>query len=318
MSVAGCAGGDGPADPSATGANPGSGASATQLQAPAPLRVGDWWNYTVGVGGSWSYIVTAAGSSDYTMETDTPSLAFFNARSDVSTLGAIRVSDLAGSQGETRVEFLRWPLTEGKNWTTTWDGETITVRVHLASPTVAQLTGYTANGTKYVTYTYDRAVKWFTEIDFKDDDGESAFGIQLARHGGNFTGSVARWTLDHVVTMSGDLAQPEQPGQFEVPLTATDVWVRYAISCTAGQATLGVAPMPLVPSIAGADERGAGEVAQQCPFEAGFSGPAGAPKVPAQGGTSEAWGFSVISNAPSAGTYEMEILVRTLAWAPVA
>jgi len=285
------------------------------LAAPPPLAVGDWWNYTITAGGQpsppFTYVVTADSGTDYTMETDSASLAFFNLRSDVSTLGAIRKADLAGSQGDTRVQFLKFPLVDGGNWTATWDGLPITVKAHQTKPGAFDLTATRADGTPYATYSYDNATRWFSVLDFKDAKGASAFKMSLARSGHGYQGSVARWDLQKVADLNGTFGSGGQQGMFDVPLTATDVWAAMTWDCSTGSAVLGVAPFPIVTSIAGQDPRGYGGGGEPCPSSGAFQGSVGAPKAPAQGGSSEQWDWSVSSAPGSAGSYTCEILVRT-------
>ena len=61
------------------------------------------------------------------MDTAAPDRAFQDAREDVSRLGPQRKSDLAGSQGDDRVQFFQWPLVDGKSWSTRWDHQPVTI-----------------------------------------------------------------------------------------------------------------------------------------------------------------------------------------------
>src|SRR5437868_1566344 len=94
--LSGCAG-SGPTSSTTTAA---TAPAATGLAVPV-LHVGDWWNFTSPTG-ALSYVVSGESATEYTFDTDSSSLAFFNAQSDVSTLGPIRKADLAGSQGDGR------------------------------------------------------------------------------------------------------------------------------------------------------------------------------------------------------------------------
>jgi hypothetical protein len=316
LALAGCAGkGGGTAAPGATAA---SGPPHAAGLLPPTLKVGDWWNFTAPTG-ALSYVISADAGDDYTMDTDNAGLAFFNALSDVSTLGPIRKADLAGSQGKDRVEFLQWPLRDGRNWTTTWDGAKVAITAQVSGE-VAKMTAKRENGTLYAKYTYSNRTHWFTDLDFMDDAGNSAFELKLQASGSAFGGTVKRWDLTPVANLHGDLAAvpPPPPGSYQVPLTATDVYVSATLACTAGVVNVGTSPSPFVTGIAGADTRGGGVGGQPCPATASFAGSAGAPQAPPQGGASETWGYSVTAAPGSAGTYSLVVLVRTLHATPVA
>jgi hypothetical protein len=307
LALPGCAS-KGATAPTAPAAAPGAHVHGLL---PPTLRVGDWWNYTA-PGGALSYVVSADGGDDYTMDTDNPGLAFFSALSKVSTLGPISKADLSGSQGKDRVQFFQWPLTDGKNWTTTWDNLPVLISARVAGD-VAQMTAKRQNGTLYATYSYSNQTRWFTAIDFKDAKGQSAFALKLQASGKAFAGTIKRWDLQPVAHLAGDLAAvpPPQPGSYQVPLSATDVYARVELACTAGVANVGTAPSPFVGGIAGADPRGGGVSGQPCPASGVFAGSAGAPQAPPQGG-SETWGYSVTAAPGTTGTYRMDILIRTL------
>jgi hypothetical protein len=71
-----------------------------------------------------------------------------------------------------------------------------------------------------------------------------------------------------------------------------------------------------VGGLTGQDDRGGGASGQPCPSDEEFSGSAGAPMAGPQGGVSETWGYA-IAGAPNSGTYQLEVLVRTLTLTPV-
>lgn len=266
-----------------------------------------------------TYVVTAEQSADWVMETDSPERAFQDAHEDVSRLGPQRKSDLAGSQGSDRIEFFRWPLTDGLSWTTQWDDRPVTITAHVTSAQ-AHLQAVDANGTKAYEYTYDPKVGWMRDMKRFAPDGSELFAGRLTASGHNWTGNVARWDLDAIVARTGTLASPaNEHGTFEVPLAATDVWASLHLSCTTGTLNLGVAPMPVVTTMATLEPRGVGGGGgEPCPAEIHFTDSAGAPKAPVQGGTSETWAWSVKGVPGGVGTYSLEVLVRTLEMAPVS
>jgi hypothetical protein len=148
---------------------------------------------------------------------------------------------------------------------------------------------------------------------FYDANGTLSFGSSVTASGHNFAGKTVTWALDEIVNTEGDMAAPGAPeqGTFDVPLTATDVWGHVKVDCSQGVISVGVAPMPIAPTIAGTDPRGGGAGGNPCPAVAESFGSMGAPKAPAQGGASESWGWSV-TKSPGAGTYSLQVLVRTL------
>lgn len=276
--------------------------------------VGDWWNFT-GPFGGFDYVVSAADGDDYTIDTGARSLAWFDARNDISTMGPVRKSDLAGSQGQTRVQFFDFPLKDNKTWTMTLDegqgGGELKVTAKRTGADTFQMTARFDNGTAYLSYTYSNKTKWFTEIDFKDGQGGSAFKVALARHGKGFSGDLVRWDFTTVVEVEGDLATARPETMFYgVPVTATDVYVDVELHCTAGAAGAGTAPVPFVGSLAGTDNRGAGDPGAQCPLDVSFHGSAGPVQPPATGQV-EQWGWDLVGGAGTTGTYDFSIFVRT-------
>ncbi len=311
--LAGCSGAQ--AGPSETGAT-GSQSVAQAIELPR-WAVRDFWIYSVS-DDPVTYVVTAEQGGDWIMETDSPERAFQDLRDDISRLGPQRKSDLAGSQGSDRVEFFRWPLTDGKTWATRWDGQPVTITAKLEAG-VARLEAKDRNGTVAYQYTYDPAVRWFGELRHFAPDGSELVALSLAASGSLWKGEVARWSVEEVANQRGDLESepPSSAVNFDVPLTATDVWANLRVDCQAGFVLGGVAPMPIVGTIAGTEPRGASVGGGTCPNAFAFVGSAGAPKAPPQGGTSEMWAWSLFATPGGGGTYVFEILVRTLSMVPV-
>jgi hypothetical protein len=310
---AGCSGKTEAADQPSTAT-----AASTDTGLPLPRwAVGDAWTYKVGSDKA-TYVVTGETGGDWTMETDSPERAFQNLRDDVSRLGPQRKSDLAGSQGTDRVEFFQWPLTEGKTWGTQWDHHPVTITAHLVAG-AAHLEARAANGTLVYRYTYDAATRWFHELHHYAADGSELIGFTLEAAVHNWTGAIARWDLKTVTDGHGDLSQGfAGSATYDVPLTATDVWLDVALTCATGTATIGTAPLPVVTSLAGVDPRGGGVGGQPCPQDDAFIGSIGAAKASPQGGTSETWGWSVTATPTVTGNYHLVILVRTLHLEPRA
>lgn len=317
--LAGCGGA--PAKDGAPGGDaPGEEASDGAQGLPT-WAVGDYWTYTFN-GAPTTYVITGATASDWIMETDSLERSFSDLRDDVSRLGPQRKADLAGSQGSDRVEFFRWPLANGMpDWTTTWDHQAVTVHVLGVNPGFVELEARLTNATPadppLYKYVYDDTVRWFRQLTHYAPDGSEIVNLELTASGHNWTGQVAHWALVTILHESGDLGPPlSMSNAYDVPLTATDVWVDAAVHCSAGAVQAGTSPFPFGLSITGQDGRGGGASGQPCPSDEEFIGSAGAPKASAQGGTAETWGYALVASAGAVGTYRLEILVRTLTMMP--
>lgn len=152
-------------------------------------NVGDAWSITshgFGAQESSFLVVTAATSDAYTLSTTSEQEAGYDAMFDISYIGQLRASDLAGSQQGTPILYYSWPLAEGKTWTTTWDGLAVTL-----TATAKPAGGFTivgvADGTDYVNYDYDPELKWWSYLNFVRDE----YGITIGRLETGWTGEVA-------------------------------------------------------------------------------------------------------------------------------
>lgn len=299
--LAGCSdgGGQGPVAPG----DPGNAEHGGAAPLPAPAwQVGHWWRLTSEGAGDFTHVVSADAGDDWSVDTDSATVAFFDARSDISFLGPVRKADLAGSQGSTRVEFFRFPLTLGANWTTTWDGEPIAIEVVALDEDGAELQGLRANGTRHVAYTYDARAGYFGRYAFYGPDGETVgFEARLADHGQGFAGDLVRWSLETEHEASGPLT----PGAigFDIDTGITDIWVDFHLACSAGGFSVHVGAATGIPQERGISASG------PCPqqVDATFTLP-----PPAQ--DDEAWG-SVTAVVPQAteATLDVTVLARTQA-----
>lgn len=303
--LAGCSGGD-PEEPGdGSGGGPTTGphgqhAAAGHLLAPE-WQVGDYWSLQSPQGGSFTHAVSGESGTDWVMDTDNADTAFFDAASDISFLGKVRKSDLAGSQGDTRVEFLKFPLQSGMSWTTTWDGASTMIHVGEVAGGKAELTAMRADGTTYAEYTYSDAAGYFSHFAFYSPDGsEVGYEWSLQKSGSAFGGQLVRWSLVDLYGTSGPI--PSGKGDtFTVEPGFTDVYVTAALDCTSGAVSVAAGP-PTGP----AEDRGY-SVQGACPLQdnAQYSLPA-----PTQ---QENWG-GLIGTAPSTtGTLELHIYGRTQA-----
>lgn len=315
--LAGCA--DEPAAPDSDlgPARPGNGLHGghdAQIHLLAPnWTLGDWWTWTSPqIDGPYTSVLAADAGSDWLMATDHPDIAWFNTRFDIASLGDVRKSDLAGSQGSTRVQFFQFPLTAEKTWSTTWDEQAITVTVLAVEDAVATLEARRADGTLYAAYTYDDARGYFGQIAYYDAAGTTVgYEAKITDSGSGFTKDLVRWEFTTVFEDSGAISGPGFAQNFPVPLTATDVFADIFVACTAGTFMAGVAPLPVVHAVAGLDDRGMGTTTGACPLNVAFSGSVGEPRATVPGATDEQWGFSGMADPTAAGTYTMNIYVRT-------
>lgn len=272
-------------------------------QAPKPTwAVGDAWTYELD-GQPTTYVVTGQTATDWIMETDSPERAFADARDDISRLGPQRKSDLAGSQGDDRVEFFRWPLSGGQSWTTTWDGFDVEISVLGGDTTFQELSarvvGAPPEDPPLYTYTYDGGAGWFGELTRFEPDGSAAVHLVLteARHA--WTGSIARWDLQTIQAAEGSNGAAVG-GPFEVAAGTTDLWAEYHFTCT-GAAGWSILVAPANPGLAGPQGQNAGGQCVQVDFEDVLQA------APHPG----TWAFALSVGGETAD-FEYAILARTL------
>lgn len=306
VALAGCSGGeqDPATDDPAAGMPAGPhGAHAAGAHLLAPVwELGDWWTLDSAQGGAFTHAVSADGGDDWVVDTDSPDIAFFDAQTDISFLGNVRKADLAGSQGSTRVEFLRFPLQPDQSWTTTWDGESITVRTADVRDGRADLVATRADGSMYAEYSYSDQARYFTRFAFYDPTGsEVGFEWRLSQSGGSFAGTLVRWQLETLFETHGAIPTAHA-SMFPVRAGYTDVWIAAALDCTAGAVTLALGP-PTGP----AEDRGYSEQGP-CPLAEADGYPLAAPTA------AEQWG-ALLSGVPGAttGTLDLVAYGRTAA-----
>lgn len=158
-------------------------------------RVGDAWTveqYGPSGDSSCQLVVTAA-DSNYMLRPTCETLAQADAAFDMSYVGPIGRDHLSGAQQGTPVRFFDFPLTDGKTWTTKWDGIDVTLTAtfvaSLAAPGAGSAPGFaivgtTADGETYVTYDYAPALKWWTAIDFAE-----GYGTRVTKFEEGWTGT---------------------------------------------------------------------------------------------------------------------------------
>lgn len=252
----------------------------------------------------FTHVVTADAGDDWVVDTDSTTTAYFDARFDISFLGKVRKSDLAGSQGSTRVEFLRFPLAKDLEWTTTWDGEPMAVKVLDVASGKATVQAHRADGSLYAEYAYDSNARYFSRFAFYAPDGATVGFEWSLQSSGPFSGNAVRWTLEELFATSGPVPQ-NQYGVFNVAPGFTDVYVDGLLQCEEGAVVLAVGPFT-----GPAEDRGYSNTGP-CPIAAGDSY---AVAAPAQ---AEQWGVLLSSTPTTVGTLELHVFGRTLAEVPV-
>lgn len=175
-----------------------------------------------------TFVVTAAAGDAYTLATDDPSLATYDALFDVSYVGKIRASDLAGAQGSTPVQFFSFPLADGKSWSTKWDGGTVNLTSAYAAsiptplgPQPGFLITGEMKGKTYVTYDYVPALRWWSRIDFA-----AGYGLAVTGVAHNYTGQVATAKAKLLLTLAPVGPVTSTPGgTFTVDAGQSAVWL---------------------------------------------------------------------------------------------
>lgn len=176
--------------------------------APVPLwRVGDAWGVSssgAGANEEHTVVVTGVSGTSYALATTSESTAGYDAVYDISWLGGIRTSDLAGSQQGGPVKFFDFPLTDGKTWTTTWDGLEVTLTAK-ANPAIStpmgtkpgfDITGM-AGDEVHASYDYVPALRWWSRLAFPTQGYE----IRVTSTTANWTGTVVSATANEVLSI---------------------------------------------------------------------------------------------------------------------
>lgn len=301
--LAGCSDGGG-----AGGAGDGDGAThppghtGSLDEIPAPLwQVGQWWQLASEQSDAgFTHVVSGESATDWTMDTDSQDIAFFDARFDISFLGQVRKSDLAGSQGGDRVQFFQFPLSLDRTWTTTWDGAPITVTVVGLDAAGAELEARHANGTLYAKYTYDVDLAYFGEYAFYAPDGETVgFAATVTDAGTAFSGELVRWTLDTL--FEAHEAVGGRSTNFVVEPGYDDLWIDLHLACP----QQGAVSVTFGPPTGPAEERGF-TATGPCPTQLDETSTVTAPATPEQ------WGVFLASAPPQNAFLDLVILGRTL------
>lgn len=189
---------------------------------------GHYWRYDTSFDTELTLVVSGEAGEEWLVDTTSPETAWFHARSEISYLGAIRKSDLAGSQGDDRVQHLAFPLEEGKTWSTRWDGVEREVRVAETGRTF-RLEAHEGDRLA-VEYIYDPTVGWFREVVFHDADGLQ-FSMTLQEHRTGWSGEIVRWESESILQWESSGPAQSVSATFVVPDGVTDIWIELHWAC---------------------------------------------------------------------------------------
>ncbi len=270
--------------------------------------VGDSWAWDAPFG-SYTLVVTGETATDYTIETDNAATAWFNEREPISTMGPQRKSDLAGSQGDTRVRFFDWPLEDGKQWATQWDGNDYRMTA-VAKPNGRFEMHAHQGDVMRVRYTYDPEVNWFREMVFYDENGTQPLEVTLREHKSGWTGEVVRWSYEVIdeATLTG--ATAGAPKTYTIP-PATDLYLEVDFSCSEpGHVFFALGPAESVPSIATGAESDGYTLNRECPDAVADA------LVISENPSEGNWGM-LHAMSPADARVEYRFLARTQELAPV-
>lgn len=269
--------------------------------------VGMHWTYDMSFGTTQTIVVTAKDSGAYTTDTDSEDVAFFHAQEEISTIGRIRASDLAGEQDGQKVKFFDFPLEDGKAWQATLDGNAYDVEAHAQDDGKWHMM-MRQDGTTRVVYSYDPQVAWFAWIQYNDETGAEAFRMDLASHGDGYTGDVVRMALETV--LEHDIQGTDaRTGQVPLP-EADDLYLILNATCAAGAQQFAIGPASSAPSLA-TGAAAPGEAFQHaCPDDVVLE------RVIAEG-PQEEWSWLYNAADPDA-RIEFRLLARTVERIPMA
>lgn len=261
--LAGCSDdGATPDDPDPAAADPAG------LAVPA-WAIGDYWVYETTFG-DWTLVVSEDAGADWIVDTADPNLSFFSgAFGEISYLGAIRKSDLAGSQEGQRVQFMSFPLTDGKTWRTTWDQEEVTMVATRVSDDRYEIVGSVGDAVRKEVV-YDNATRWFESVVFYGDDGEE-FGRMTVREAGHgWTGDVVRVTPELIDEQSFTGAAVPYISTYSFSNAAdADAYLIYSAACQTGTFAFALGTVQSTTNIAADvgvfEDQGFSSVAEPCP-----------------------------------------------------
>ncbi len=258
--MAGCAD-----DPPASAPEDETPPEVTSTLGPPTWEVGDSWSWKA-PWGDYTLVVTGQTATDYIIGSNDPGTAWFNEMEPVSMMGPQRKSDLAGSQGSARVQFFDWPLEDGRQWATQWDGNDYRVVASEQPDGSFRMQAHQAEVVR-IEYTYDPSLKWFSELTFYDENGTDPQSVKISDFQAGWTGEIATWTYEVIDegTLSGATTGP--PKTYTIP-PATDLYLSVTMSCNeAGPVFFALGPAESLPTIATGSGGDGYTINRECPSE---------------------------------------------------
>lgn len=163
-------------------------------------NVGDWWTYevtsdTVQLSGTITLVVAEVragggyilGIPTEPAEGEDPTAALLY---HMPAIGPV-AQDLSWDVHETRFEPIQWPLSEGKEWDTTWisDNVRLTARQNGTLWTINNSGSEQGSGMLY-EIVYDPALRWITSYTRTGPDGAVRQSMELVRNGTGYNGTL--------------------------------------------------------------------------------------------------------------------------------
>jgi hypothetical protein len=249
LALSGCAGKEaGVADDPSTDAASAlaaageAGTTLTELAAPEPWAVGDWFGVHVFFGTEdtegihYNTIVVEETSDAWVLATDNQQAAKEEAVFDLPILGEFRKADLGTSGLGGRWDLLKFPLSDGATWSSTValdpeaaDGGALelefeaTYNAAIATPTGAKagydIVAVDADARPVLSFDYVPAVGWFTRFVILDTTTEDPADFFIsARSMGTGDGWTGTYYLDtsealvqHFSIVGVDPEEPQAP-----------------------------------------------------------------------------------------------------------
>lgn len=160
-------------------------------------NVGDWWRYnvtseTLAVAGDVTVVVAEVLDNGYILgipdaEGDNPRAALLF---HMPAIGPIS-NDLSWDVHETRFEPIRWPLSDGLEWDTTWITAEVHLQAHLnGTRWVINNSGHEQDAGMAYELVYDPEAKWFSSFVRTGLDGSVRQAMTLLERGTNHTGAL--------------------------------------------------------------------------------------------------------------------------------
>ncbi len=233
--LAGCS------DDKAGGESPVDDPTAESLEAPTWV-LGQSWTYTTIDDEVFDVVVALDAGADWELHTNDIEVAWYHFGDDISYLGKVRKSDLAGSQGSERVKFFDFPLEHEKTWSTTWDGESVTLTAHGVDAgfhIVAM-----AGEAMFAEYTYSREAGFFDSLMFYNlTTGDEQWGLELTGTDAEFTGNVYRY-VDQEVLYDVEYTTPgATTGTINID-DETELLISVAVDCDDAAGAMGAGLQP--------------------------------------------------------------------------